>query len=249
MQKATAVLKAVLLDLDDTLLENPMATFLPAYFQTLTRHAAPLISPDRLISALMAGMRAMETNDGGGLTNEEAFSEVFYPAARRSEDILKPVLIDFYAKVFPGLRSLTRPAPKSRSLVERLFSAGFQVAVATNPVFPLIAIEQRLEWADVPVTDFDYALVTSMENSRALKPHPAYYREILALLGRDAGECLMVGDDWIRDIVPAAAAGISVFWICGDEIPIPDAAVPLLGHGSLSDLEDLVRPMESSHQD
>lgn len=235
------MLKAVLFDLDDTLLKNPMEAFVPAYFQALTRYAAHLVPPDRLVSSLIAGMRAMGANNGSGPTNEEAFSEVFYPAVGLEADVLKPVMLEFYDEAFPRLKPLTRPAPGSRSLVEWAFAQGLQVAVATNPVFPLPAVAQRLAWADVPMTEFDYARVTSMENSHALKPNPAYYREILAALGRSAEECLMVGDDWVQDMAPASSVGIPVFWVAAADTPLPDKNIPLFGRGLLSDLWKMIR--------
>jgi len=68
------MLKAILFDLDNTLLGNSMATFVPAYFQALTRYVAHLIPPDRLLTELLRATRAMEANDGNGPTNEEAFA-------------------------------------------------------------------------------------------------------------------------------------------------------------------------------
>ena len=48
------MLKAILFDLDDTLLGNSMETFMPAYFQTLAHSVAHLIPPKRLLSELMS---------------------------------------------------------------------------------------------------------------------------------------------------------------------------------------------------
>jgi len=237
------VLKAILFDLDDTLLGNSMETFIPAYFQALTRYVAHLIPPERLISGLMRGTRAMDANDGNGPTNEEAFATVFYPALGHEPAQLQPIFEQFYAEEFPKLRPLTRPLPEARPLVEWACERGLQVAVATNPLFPRSPIEQRLEWAGVPVTEFDYALVTCYEDMHATKPHPAYYREIIAQLDRQPGECLMVGDDWERDIVPASSVGIPVYWIAApSDAPPPfpphrgDKMGVLVGQGTLADL-------------
>lgn len=239
------MLKAIFFDLDDTLLGNSMETFVPAYFQVLTRHAAHLIPPDRLIPELVRATQAMEANDGHGPTNEETFAAVFYPALGYEPGELKPLFEQFYAEQFPKLRPLTRPLPDARPLVEWALGRGLQVAIATNPLFPRTAIEQRLEWAGVPVTEFDYALVTSYEIMHATKAHPAYYREILTHLGRQPGECLMVGDDWERDIAPAASVGIPVYWIAEPgEAPPPyrgDKRGVLVGQGTLADLWGWVR--------
>jgi HAD superfamily hydrolase (TIGR01549 family) len=252
--------KAILLDLDDTLLGNSMEAFMPAYFRALTRYVAHLIPPEQLISELIRGTQAMSANDGNGLTNEETFATVFYPAVGYERAALEPTFRQFYAEEFPNLQALTQTRPEARPLVEFAFERGLQVAIATNPLFPRDPIEQRLEWADVPVTEFDYALVTCYENMHATKAHPAYYREILAQLGRQPDECLMIGDHWDWDITQAASVGIPVYWIAEpDASPpsLPPGSTPpslpprrgdergvLVGQGTLADLWDWIKRSE-----
>jgi FMN phosphatase YigB (HAD superfamily) len=232
------MLKAILFDLDDTLLGNAMETFIPAYFQALTQYMAHMIPPERLISELIYATRAMEANDGTGPTNEEAFAELFYPAVGYERAALEPIFGRFYVEEFPKLQHLTQPLPEARPLVRWAFERGLQVTIATNPLFPRSPIEQRLEWAGVPVTEFDYALVTSYEIMHATKAHPAYYREILTRLGRQPDECLMAGDNWERDVVPAVLVGIPVYWIAEPgEAPPADDVQPV-GQGTLADLWD-----------
>jgi len=235
--------KAILFDLDDTLLVNSMERFVPVYFQALTRWVADLIPPERLLAALMHASRAMEANDGTGPTNAEAFAAVFYPEVGYSRKELEPIFERFYAEEFPRLRSLTRCIPEARKLVEWAFARGLQVVIATNPLFPRSPIEQRLEWAGVPVSEFNYALVTSYENMHATKAHPAYYREILAYLGRRPEECLMVGDNWEWDVAQAASAGISVYWVAEPGVPQP-GDVTLVGRGRLAELWSQIKEGE-----
>jgi len=235
------MLKAILFDLDDTLLGNPMETFMPAYFQALAGYAAHLISPERLLFELMRASRAMMSNDGSGSTNEEAFAALFYPALGYERAELEPLFEQFYAKEFPKLRSLMQLRPEARPLVEWGFERGLQVVIATNPLFPRTAIEQRLEWAGVPVTEFDYDLVTTYEELHATKEHPAYYREILAHLGRKPGECLMVGDNWEWDVATAALAGIPAYWIAEPGKALPADDVMPVGQGTLADLWEWVK--------
>ncbi len=234
------MLRAVLFDLDDTLLGNSMDVFLPAYFRALTQYCGHLISPERLIAQLMHGTEAMDANHNRHLTNEEAFAAAFYPALDLDRSTLEPVFRRFYAEEFPRLQTLTRRRPEARRLVEWAFGRGLQVAVATNPLFPRVAVEHRLVWAGVPVEEFDYALVTTYENMHATKSHPAYYREILGRLGRRPEECLMVGDSWEMDALPASSVGMSVYWI-SDEAQPPGSDVALVGHGSLTALWETVR--------
>ena len=230
------MLKAILFDLDDTLLGNAMETFIPAYFQALTRHVAHLIPAERLIGELMRATQTMDTNDGSGPTNEETFAAAFYPAVGYDQDELRPIFEQFYVEEFPKLQPLTQTLSEARPLVEWAFAHDLQVVIATNPLFPRLAIEQRLEWAGVPVSEFNYALVTVYEDMHATKSHLAYYREILARVGQQPDECLMVGDDWQRDIVPATRIGIPTYWIAGPgEAPPTDDARPI-GQGMLADL-------------
>jgi len=242
------MLKAILFDLDDTLLSNSMETFIPAYFQALTRWVAHLIPPEQLIVELMRATDTMTANDGTGSTNEQVFAAAFYPSVGYDPDELRPVFEQFYVEEFPKLRSLTGIRPEARPLVEWALERGLQVAIATNPIMPRLAIEQRLEWADVPVTEFDYALVTVYEDMHATKSHPAYYREILTRLGRQPDECLMVGDDPQRDIAQAASVGIPTYWIMKPgsallPIPLPEniGGGAFVGQGTLAKLWEWVR--------
>lgn len=228
------MIRALLLDLDNTLLKNDMESFLPAYLQALGEHVAPLCSPKPFIHHLMRATDAMIADNHPTQTNAEAFNAAFFPAIGRTLQELEPLFDAFYAQRFPELRSLTRPDPAARPLLEWAFANGFQVAIATNPLFPRTAIEQRLEWAGVPVTDFPYDLVTSYEIMHAAKPHPAYWIEIAQQLGRPAAECVMVGDEWELDIQPALSVGMQAFWIAGPEQAVAGQAA--LGQGGLSDL-------------
>ncbi len=235
------MLKALLLDLDGTLLENAMEVFVPAYLNALGTFLAGYVPPERLVPELLRATAAMDANDGTGPTNEEAFAAAFYPALGWERALLEPHIRRFYAEEFPKLRSLTRPAPEARALVGWAFGRGLQVAIATNPLFPRTAIEQRLQWAGVGADDFPYALVTTYETMHASKQHPAYYIEILGRLEREPGECLMVGDDWGWDVLPTTRLGLSAWWIAGPGEERPSEPASLLGQGSLAALWDRIR--------
>jgi len=229
---------AVLFDLDNTLLGNSMDTFVPAYFQALTQYLAAELPPQKLIAALMHGTAAMDANSGDGQTNKEVFDAVFYTELDVERSVLEPRLQQFYATEFPKLQPLTYPLPEARPLISWALDCGLQVVIATNPLFPRVAIEHRLFWAGIPMTEFEYSLVTTYENMHATKASLEYYREILSKLGLGPQDCLMVGDDFMRDMGPASAAGIPVFWIAPPQATVPDAKVQLVGRGDLSAVWD-----------
>ena len=51
--------KALLFDLDGTLLDLDMETFLPAYFQALTRRFGQLVDPQQFVDHLVASTAVM----------------------------------------------------------------------------------------------------------------------------------------------------------------------------------------------
>jgi len=230
------MLKAILFDLDDTLLKNSMATFAPALSHSFTCYMAHLIPTEHMIPALESATAAMDANEGAGPTNEEVFAAVYYPAVGYEPEDLAGPEERFWSEEFPKLRELTRRLPEARFVIEWAFEHGLQVAIATGMQSPRTAVEQRLEWAGVPVTEFDYALLTNWSNMHASKPHPAYYHEVLAYLGRQPDECLMVGDDWEHDIIPATSIGIPSYWIVEPDDQPPEQRILCVGQGTLSDL-------------
>jgi HAD superfamily hydrolase (TIGR01549 family) len=207
----TSHIRAVLFDLDDTLLENNMEHFLRGYFGLLTPHVAHLVSPDKFMPALLAATRAMVENSDPTITNQQAFIADFFPRVGRTAEEMMPAFDDFYATQFGRLRSQTRCLPEARAVVRAAFDADVDVVIATNPLFPETAIRQRMEWADV--ADFPFKLVTSYEVMHSCKPHSQYYAEIAERIGREPDECVMVGDDWKNDIAPARHAGLHVYWV------------------------------------
>lgn len=229
------MVEAVLFDLDDTLLGNDVDTFVPHYFKLLGAYAVALLPAEELIQALLTCTRITIQNVDRSRTNYEVFWEAFTARTGLNTAVAEPFFARFYEEVFPQLQAVTVVRPSARPLVQTCLDAGLKVVVATNPLFPRAAIEQRLAWAGTPVTDFDFALVTTMENMHTTKPHSLYYAEILQRIGCAPDKALMVGDSWTNDITPAAALGMHTFWTPPSADPVPDANL-LTGQGTLDDL-------------
>jgi FMN phosphatase YigB (HAD superfamily) len=150
----------------------------------------------------------------------EVFDENFYPQIGLDRRILNPKLNQFYDDIFPDLRYLTKKRQAAIDLVDWAILKDIKVVIATNPLFPLKAIQHRLRWAGLAPEDYPYALVTSFENSHFTKENVSYFPEILGQLGWPEGPVVMVGNDLKMDIEPALAAGFPVFWV-HDEIDGP----------------------------
>jgi len=237
-------IRAVLFDLDDTLLENDMHRFVKAYFGLLAPHMAHLVPPKEFVSALFQATAAMIQNGDPSLTNRQVFIDHFFPRVGRTAEEMMHLFDDFYAGPYGTLRSLTRPSPSARATIQTAIDMGCDVVIATNPIFPETAIRQRMEWADI--SDFPFRLVTSYEVMHSAKPNLHYYKEILSLIDRGPEECIMVGDDWGNDMVPAMKAGMQVFWVNAATDSTNDADSP--ARGTLAEFEDGFRRRCRSHR-
>ena len=228
------MIKYVLFDLDGTLLPLDQDVFVKAYFKELLKRICPLgYTPDTLQKAVWHGMERMLKNDGSR-TNEAVFWECFQQDC--GEGILqhKPVFDDFYRTDFNKVKAVCSFTPKAQETVTLLRDRGLHIVTATLPVFPLSAIEARLQWAGVDPSQMAY--ITSYENSSFSKPNPAYYREILTRLGASPEECLMVGNSVEEDMV-AAQEGLSVFLLTDCLINDKNADIRVYPHGHFQDLQ------------
>lgn len=229
--------KTVLFDLDNTLfscidfdeLREEFGNLFVAYF-------AHVVPPDRVRQAMEDGEGAIDANDGTNRLNREVFLDAFSRSAGLRLSELGPVYDVFWSEGFPKLRECWQVVPEAREVISWIFDHGMEVVIATGMMFPKNAVEEKLNWANIPVTEFDYSYVTHEENMHASKPHPAYYLEVLEHIGHQPQECLMVGDDWEHDIAPADSVGIPCFWISEGTTEQLNPAVRLEGQGSLNDL-------------
>jgi len=203
-----------LLDLDNTLLTNDMNEFLPPYFALIQKRLQPLANGKDLRQILIDSVHTAVANQNPQVSNMTAFMADFTRRLGHPAETLQQVLETFYREDYPQLRQYTGYRPEAPQVVRRLLAGGCTVVVATNPLFPATAIEQRLDWAGVG--DFPYALVTTMENSHFSKPDPRYYREILSAIDAEPESTWMVGDDVERDIFPAHKLGLKTWWITGE---------------------------------
>lgn len=235
----------LLIDLDDTLLDNEINAFQKAYFKLLAGELTPWVRPETMMSAMMAAIKAMLEKKTPALTMEEQFDQVFYPLLGTTKAELNGAIDHFYAEVFPSLKPLTAPRPEAVKLIKLAFERGWEVCIATNPVFPRTAVEQRLAWADLSPLEFPFTLITSFETSHFCKPHPAYYAEILGMVSWPEHPVVMVGNSLEDDILPAETLGLPAFWLHGNRTI--DGRNPLSSSGNLDEVLPWLDRIEREH--
>ena len=203
----------VLLDLDGTLLHFSQKDFVAVYFSEIGKVFAKMGYDVGLsIEAVWVGTKAMILNDGSTLNAHrfwEGFAEHMGVAGERVA-LIEEGCDSFYANEFNAVRSVLTPCDIPRRLVSGLASKGYGVVLATNPLFPLCAVQSRLGWAGLDAGDF--MLVTHYANSTFCKPNPGYYREIFTKIGREPQQCLMAGNNPAEDM-PAGLLGAETFLV------------------------------------
>ena len=202
-------IKAVLFDLDGTLLKMDQEEFVSTYFKYLAKHLAPKgYEPEKLLKVFWTGVTAMITNDGMK-TNQEAFWQVYAQAYGEKALEDKPYIDEFYKNDFNQVETVCGRYQEVKEIITLVKEKKRIPVLATNPLFPHTATENRIRWAGLQPSDFvEY---TTYENCHFCKPNPKYYEELLGKLKLNPKECIMVGNDVEEDMVPAKKLGMERF--------------------------------------
>ena len=238
-------LKAILFDLDGTLLPLKQDEFLKAYFTRITAYMAQRgFEPKKLYETIYAGCVDMLKNDGKK-TNEQVFWDRLVCVYGKSVTDQKPVFESFYKTDFISLKEFSCPSPAAKELITLLKSMGLRVILATNPVFPAIATETRISWAGLEKTDFE--IITAYENSRFCKPKAEYYTDILCQASLTPEDCLMVGND-VDDDMPAQNTGMKVFLLTDCLINRKEKDISSFEKGNFEKLKEYIKKLVENPQ-
>ncbi|MCC6102511.1 MAG: HAD family hydrolase [Olegusella sp.] len=212
------MIKAVLFDLDDTLLDINLTAFLGRYILGLSgilglidRTPAPMLQP-ALLQAYLAIDSQKRKDD---LTNYDLFCACFYrrTGIPLSDPLISQAISCFERTVLPSCgKGIVQAAPRRGmpQAVEKVHELGLVCALASNPVFSLDVDRMRMRWADVSERDFE--AITTINNSRRCKPSAVYYQDFITKLGFEPRECLMVGNDATRDF-PRPDIGMHTLYV------------------------------------
>jgi FMN phosphatase YigB (HAD superfamily) len=199
----------LLLDLDDTLLDTRIETFLPTYLDALGRHLEKFAPPRELILALRRAVQAMQANVDPTRTLRDVFDASFYPELHLEPASVAPAVHEFYTEVFPALGAGIRPHLGAMELIDWAMQQGYQLALATDPLFPRLATEERVRWAGMDPSWF--SVVSTYETFHFSKGHAAYFAEMLGRLGWPDQPIVMAGDDPARDMESSRLLGLQTF--------------------------------------
>ena len=211
-----------------------MHKFVPEYSHALSKRLAPS-NQDMLIQKLLEATNFMMKNLNPDRTLEQAFDEVFFPELKITREEVQTDIDEFYLSDFPKLEKVTEFIPDAVQTVKEAINKGWQIAIATNPLFPYTAIYQRLSWAGLTGKNFPWKIIPNYETFHFAKPQPEYYAELLGQMGWPEGPVVMVGNDKQMDIDPAYSFGMASYWV-NNNIDIENQPGSRHAQGPISEL-------------
>jgi putative hydrolase of the HAD superfamily len=143
---------------------------------------------------------------------------------------------------FGAERAATNPfIPGAEEALDRL-AERFRLAIVTNGIIDV----QREKLIRTGLLECFEVVVISGEIGRG-KPHRSVYDETLRRLDLPPEACVMVGDNFLKDVAGAQALGIRGVWIAAAR-PVPAGDVePFLVVDTLAELPDLLQGMCLRH--
>ena len=197
-----------LFDLDGTVLPMDFDKFMELYFSNIGEFFKDKIDPKLLVKSILSSTEVMvNTNDKR--RNEDIFMNHFDSLINSTEDY-KPLFLEFYNSDFDKVQASTYKSDYMRKSIDLLKQKGYKIALATNPLFPMIANHHRIRWAGFEPNEFSY--ISSFESNSYCKPHLQYYNEVLESINKEAENCYMVGND-VFDDLSSGKLGIKTYLI------------------------------------
>lgn len=203
-------IRAVLFDLDGTLLQVEMTDFIPRYVDGLAEGFTDLVSTKKFKKIFLDGIRELIAGPADGATNEERLVAFLEKNFSLSLEDFRLRLEPFREQGLELLEEMVTGIPSAREAVEFCRSRGMKLVLATNPVFPLFMIDARRRWSGLDDTWFDH--VTSYENSCYCKPSLAYFEEVAEKIAVPTEQCLMIGNDSSHDLA-AMGTGMTTYLV------------------------------------
>ncbi len=207
--------------------------FLKHYMDALAKSFMDVMTRKEFDKALLGATYETIDNLDPNTGNLDAFAAAFARRTGLEWDRIWPTIQRYYAEEYPKLKRHI-PATSALPIVQRCTEDGWDVVLATQPLFPEVAVRERMKWCGVD--SIPWRLVTTLDNMHFCKPHAEYYREILDMTGLDPSRCVMIGNDMQEDMV-AKRLGMKTFLVTDFLLDRGEDMKPD-GRGKLSEVPD-----------
>ncbi len=236
--------EALLFDLDGTLIYFDPDLFVKTYLGTAAKFFIDLIpNPENFYQELLRSTDVMENSDNKETTTLEEFLLDFCPKFEVECDKITERFLQFYQTDYSAIKPLISQMDGAKNLLSKIKQhlPQTKVILATNPVFPFIAVQKRMKWGNISEEFFE--LITHAQNSFYCKNNKNYWLNIAKEMNINPNNSLMIGNDGYRDLV-AKKHGYQTFLVetaLENEDKITQEIEPDY-RGTISDLHRLLMP-------
>lgn len=199
-----------LIDLDGTLINLDWRKNMSQYYKKIKRILPDLGANLTYFYAIRWAAKKMMADESGDMLNIEKFFKYLARATKIPDEKNREMYFKFYYESFSDFKGDIAEVDGAHDLIKICKKNGMKLVLATNPVFPLQAVSERLSWGKFDAEDFD--LITHIQNFSHCKPSTQYFLEILKRIGGKIEDTFMVGDDHYYDIKPCQKLGIKTWW-------------------------------------
>lgn len=203
------MINTVLFDLDGTVLPLDMELFMKIYFTEMEKVFIDQTDYGKISKNIWAATQEVVSNVEP-ISNEEVFMEAYGKLIEGDLQEHKRRFDSFYDEGFLKTKAAVVESDWMKKSIHILKKKGYELVLATNPIFPLKAIEHRIQWAGMKPEDFSY--ISCFEKNNYCKPQLQYFTEVIHGVGKSPKECMMVGNDVQEDMI-AGKLGLKTFLI------------------------------------
>ena len=191
------MLKAVLFDLDNTLLD-----FLTFKIETAKAAAKAMVREGLPMDETEAYGKIFSVYDEKGIEYQKTFHDVIKPLGLEINDaerIQQAAIVAYLKRKF----EVMRPYPMVRPTLMALRGKGLKLGIVTDA-------PRNKAWQRLVITGLerDFDIVVTLDDTAMKKPHPSPFFMALEKLGLLPQACLFVGDNPEKDIQGAKEIGM-----------------------------------------
>lgn len=235
------MIKAILFDLDGTLLPMDQDLFVKTFSGILARKMVALkgYDPKQFSTAIWTAIGRITKNDGSR-SNEQLWWDVYCSIIGQQGREDESIFLDFYNNEFQQVADVCGRDEMAAEIISLVKSKGLRPILATNPLFPRPATASRIRWAGMQPEDFE--LFTTFEDYSYCKPNLDYYRQIMEKTGLKPEECVMVGNDVGEDMI-AEKLGMKVFLLSDCLINKNNVDISVYPNGGFKELKEFIEKL------
>lgn len=200
-----------MIDLDGTLINLDWRKNMRYYYKKVMKILPDMGAKVSYLYSVRLAAKKMMSDDTDDLLNIEKYFKYITRYTKLPDEKNREIYFKFYNESFAGFQEDVKDVEGAHQLISLCKSMGMKIVLATNPVFPLQAVKERLSWGKFNPEDFD--LITHIQNFTHCKPSPKYFMDILSKFGTKPDNAFMVGDDYYYDIKPCKKLGIRTWWL------------------------------------